>query len=60
MQANFLPAAGSGGALLRRLDPRTKLALFLASFVIAILPPRPAVAGMVAGMVLFHLALALE
>ena len=58
MQDNFLQAAGSGGTLVHRLDPRTKLALLLASFVMAILPQRPAVAGAVAVLVLFHLALA--
>jgi energy-coupling factor transport system permease protein len=58
MQENFLQAAGSGGTLVHRLDPRTKMALLLASFIMAILPERPAVAGVVAGLVLIHLALA--
>jgi energy-coupling factor transport system permease protein len=58
MQENFLQAAGSGGTLIHRLDPRTKLALLLTSFILAILPERPAVAGVVAGLVLGHLALA--
>jgi energy-coupling factor transport system permease protein len=58
MQDNFLKAAGAGGTLVHRLDPRTKLALLLVSFVMAILPERPAVAAMVAGLVLLHLTLA--
>jgi energy-coupling factor transport system permease protein len=58
MQENFLQAAGSKGTLVHRLDPRTKLALLLTSFVMAILPERPAVAGVVAGLVLGHLVLA--
>ena len=58
MQENFLHAADSGATLVHRLDPRTKLALLLTSFVLAILPERPAVAGVVAGLVLSHLALA--
>jgi hypothetical protein len=58
MQENFLQAAGSGATLVHRLDPRTKMALLLMSFVMAILPERPAVAGVVAGLVLGHLALA--
>jgi|UniRef100_A0A7V6A2Y4 energy-coupling factor transport system permease protein len=58
MQENFLKAARSGGTLVHRLDPRTKLALLCASFVMAVLPERPAVAGMVASLVLLHLALA--
>jgi energy-coupling factor transport system permease protein len=58
MQENFLRAAGSGGTLVHRLDPRTKLALLLASFVMAILPERPAVAGALAGLVLMQVALA--
>jgi energy-coupling factor transport system permease protein len=58
MQENFLQAAGLGDTLIHRLDPRTKLALLLMSFVMAILPERPAVAGVVAALVLGHLALA--
>jgi energy-coupling factor transport system permease protein len=58
MQENFPEPAGAGATLIHRLDPRTKLALLLTSFVLAILPERPAVAGVVAGLVLIHLALA--
>ena len=54
MQDNFLQAAGSGGTLVHRLDPRTKLALLLASFIMAILPEAPAVAGLLACLVLVH------
>ena len=58
MQANSLNPAGSGPGLIHRLDPRTKLALLLASFIMAILPEAPAVAGLAACLVLIHLALA--
>jgi energy-coupling factor transport system permease protein len=58
MQANYLNPEGSGPTLIHRLDPRTKLALLLASFIMAILPEAPAVAGLAACLVLVHLALA--
>jgi energy-coupling factor transport system permease protein len=58
MQENFPEAAGSGASLIRRLDPRTKLALLLASFGMAILPERPEVAGLAALLVLLQVALA--
>jgi energy-coupling factor transport system permease protein len=58
MQANSLHPDDSGPTLIHRLDPRTKLALLLASFIMAILPEAPAVAGLAAGLVLVHLALA--
>jgi energy-coupling factor transport system permease protein len=44
--------------MVRRLDPRTKLAWLLASFAAALLPQRPEVAVLVLLLVLFHLALA--
>ena len=58
MQENFLNPSGSVGTPIHRLDPRTKLALLLASFIMAILPERPLVAGLAAFLVLVHLALA--
>jgi energy-coupling factor transport system permease protein len=58
MQENSPEPAGPGGTLVHRLDPRTKLALLLISFAAAILPESPAVAGLAAGLVLLHLALA--
>jgi len=58
MQANSLHPDGVGPTLIHRLDPRTKLALLLASFIMAILPEAPAVAGLAAGLILVHLALA--
>jgi energy-coupling factor transport system permease protein len=58
MQENSLLPADSGLTPVHRLDPRTKLALLLASFIMAILPERPAVAGLAACLVLVHLALA--
>lgn len=58
MQEISLNPAASGLTLIHRLDPRTKLALLLASFIMAILPERPAVAGLAAFLVLVYLALA--
>jgi energy-coupling factor transport system permease protein len=58
MQENFPDAADSGATAIHRLDPRTKLALLLAGFVMAILPERPEAAGLAALLVLGHLALA--
>jgi len=58
MQANYPTWADSGVTVIHRLDPRTKLALLLASFIMALLPERPAVAGLAALLVLSHLALA--
>ena len=46
------------GSVVHRLDPRTKLTLLLISFALALLPERPAVAGLAACVVLIHLALA--
>lgn len=58
MQANYPTPADSGVTLIHRLDPRTKLGLLLASFIMALLPQRPGVAGLAALVVLVHLALA--
>ena len=58
MQENFHNSTGSGATLIHHLDPRTKLALLLASFIMAILPERPVVAGVAAGLVLVQAALA--
>jgi energy-coupling factor transport system permease protein len=58
MQEKFRSAVVSGLTPVHRLDPRTKLALLLAGFIMALLPERPAVAGVAAGLVLVHLALA--
>ncbi len=58
MQDIFLNPAVSGLTAVHRLDPRTKLALLLAGFIMAVLPERPLVAGAAAGLVLIHLALA--
>jgi energy-coupling factor transport system permease protein len=56
MQANFPDAAGA--TLIHRLDPRTKLALLLTSFMMAILPEQPWAAGLAAGLVLVQASLA--
>jgi energy-coupling factor transport system permease protein len=58
MQENFPEAAGTGATLIHHLDPRTKLALLLASFIMAILPEQPLVAGLAAGLVMIQAALA--
>ncbi len=58
MQDIFHNPAVSGLTAVHRLDPRTKLALLLAGFIMAILPERPLVAGVAAALVLIHLALA--
>jgi len=44
--------------LIRRLDPRTKLALLLLSFGMALLPQGPVVVALAAALVLLHLTLA--
>ena len=55
MQENYqLPAATP----VHRLDPRTKLALLGASFVMVLLPQRPEVVGLATLAVLAHLSLA--
>ncbi len=58
MQVNIINAAAGAGNFIRRLDPRTKLALLLVSFIIILLPQRPAVVGLVTALVLLHLTLA--
>ncbi len=50
MQGNNL-----SGNLIRRLDPRTKLALLLLSFVMVLLPQGPALVAAAAALVLLHL-----
>jgi energy-coupling factor transport system permease protein len=44
--------------IIRALDPRTKLALLLMSFVMVLLPQRPAVVALASAAVLLHLTLA--
>jgi energy-coupling factor transport system permease protein len=44
--------------IIRALDPRTKLALLLMSFVMVLLPQRPAVVALASAVVLLHLTLA--
>jgi energy-coupling factor transport system permease protein len=56
MQANYQPPPGA--TVIHRLDPRTKLALLGASFVMVLLPQRPEVVGLATLLVLLHLALA--
>jgi energy-coupling factor transport system permease protein len=55
MQANYRPPATT---LVYGLDPRTKLALLGASFVMVLLPQRPEVVGLATLLVLAHLSLA--
>ncbi len=58
MQENNPAPSPRSASLIRLLDPRVKLALLLASFLAALLPQRPEVAGLAALLVLGHLALA--
>jgi hypothetical protein len=58
MQENNTSGTQPAGNLIRRLDPRTKLALLLLSFVMALLPQGPAVVALAAALVLAHLTLA--
>ena len=58
MQENFQNPAPPGATLIHRLDPRTKLALLLTSFIMAVLPEQPAVAMLTAILVLAQVALA--
>jgi len=58
MQENFQNPAPPGATLIHRLDPRTKLALLLTSFIMAVLPEQPAVAMLAAILVLAQVALA--
>ncbi len=57
MQGNNTSGAVSGRNIIQRLDPRTKLALLLLSFVMVLLPQRPAVVAVAAAFVLLHLTL---
>jgi energy-coupling factor transport system permease protein len=56
MQANY--QVNPGTTLIHRLDPRTKLALLGASFIMVLLPQRPEVVGLATLAVLAHVALA--
>ena len=58
MQGNNAKSESSGRNLIRRLDPRTKLALLLLSFVIVLLPQKPALVALGGAAVLLHLTLA--
>ncbi len=55
MQQNYTNDGPSGDTIIRRLDPRTKLALLLMSFVMVLLPQRPAVVALGSAAVLAHL-----
>jgi energy-coupling factor transporter transmembrane protein EcfT len=46
MQGNKFPGAPPGLNWVRRLDPRTKLLLLVASFVMVLLPESPQVAAL--------------
>jgi energy-coupling factor transport system permease protein len=56
MQENYQD--GAANTLVRRLDPRTKLALLGASFIMALLPQRPEVVALATLAVLAHLTAA--
>jgi len=58
MQGNNLPGGSLPPTVVRRLDPRTKLALLAVSFAAALLPQRPEVAALVGLMVLGQMTLA--
>jgi energy-coupling factor transport system permease protein len=58
MQGNNTSGNPRPGDLIHCLDPRTKLALLLISFVIVLLPQRPAVVALGSAAVLLHLTLA--
>ena len=58
MQENNPPPAPPAANLVQRLDPRSKLALLLASFLAVLLPQRPEIVGLATFLVLGHLALA--
>ncbi len=58
MQGNNANREASGRNVIRSLDPRTKLALLLLSFVIVLLPQRPALVALAGAAVLLHLTLA--
>jgi energy-coupling factor transport system permease protein len=58
MRANNPNGYASGRNIIRCLDPRTKLSLLLMSFVMVLLPQRPAVVALASAAVLAHLTLA--
>ena len=58
MQGNKFSEAPPGLNWVRRLDPRTKLCLLLASFVMVLLPESPQVVALATLMVLGHVTLA--
>ena len=58
MQGNNTPRNVPPGNIMQRLDPRTKLALLLISFVMVLLPQGPPVVALGSGAVLLHLTLA--
>lgn len=58
MQGNNLTGPELEGNLVQCLDPRTKLALLLLSFVVILLPQRPGVVALASALVLLHLTLA--
>ena len=56
MQQNNPPRPSSRPTLIQLLDPRTKLALLLVSFIAVLLPQRPEIVGLATLLVLGHLA----
>jgi energy-coupling factor transport system permease protein len=58
MQGNNTSGNPRAGNLIHCLDPRTKLALLLISFIIVLLPQGPAVVALGSAAVLLHLTLA--
>ncbi len=56
MQGNIPNGGENPTGLIGRLDPRTKLGLLLASFIMVLLPQRPEIVGLATLMVLGHLA----
>jgi energy-coupling factor transport system permease protein len=58
MQVNIPPQVAPRPTLIHRLDPRTKLALLLASFLMVLLPQRPEVVGLAALAILAQVGLA--
>jgi energy-coupling factor transport system permease protein len=58
MQDNNLSRRASAATVIQRLDPRTKLALLLISFMAVLLPERPEIVAIGTLAVLGHMALA--
>lgn len=58
MQANYPATQAAQGNFISRLDPRTKLALLGLSFIMVLLPQRPAIVALATLLVLGHLTLA--